>query len=172
MATSSSSSSSSFSSIPPSSPSSSPATTTTPPRQNNLLEPPSSKKKKNKSNVFRVLRTVFRSFPIFTTSSIACKIPVINPGLGVADPHHDTSRVTGTLFGYRKGRVGPARRRVISTPELGSAGRPVILSTTELGLARRRVVLSTPELSDLLVISPIHKISEIRFNWRNYNINN
>ncbi|XP_013627328.1 PREDICTED: protein MIZU-KUSSEI 1 [Brassica oleracea var. oleracea] len=104
MATS-SSSSSSFSSIPPSSPSSSPATTTTPPRQNNLLEPPSSKKKKNKSNVFRVLRTVFRSFPIFTTSSIACKIPVINPGLGVADPHHNTSRVTGTLFGYRKGRV-------------------------------------------------------------------
>ncbi|ESQ53207.1 hypothetical protein EUTSA_v10025971mg [Eutrema salsugineum] len=101
-----SSSSSSASSVPPSSPSPSPAaTTTTPPRQHVLLEPPSSKKKKNRSNVFRVLRTVFRSFPIFTTPAVACKIPVIHPGLGLPDPHHNTSRVTGTLFGYRKGRV-------------------------------------------------------------------
>lgn len=98
------SSSSSSSSNPPLSPSS-PATTTTPPRQHVLLEPPPSKKKKNRSNVFRVLRTVFRSFPIFTTPAVACKIPVIHPGLGLPDPHHNTSRITGTLFGYRKGRV-------------------------------------------------------------------
>ncbi|EOA18326.1 hypothetical protein CARUB_v10006845mg [Capsella rubella] len=98
--TSSSSSSSSSSSIPPS-----PATPTTPSRPHILLEPPSSKKKKTKTNVFRVLRTVFRSFPIFTTPSVACKIPVMHPGLGLPDPHHNTSRITGTLFGYRKGRV-------------------------------------------------------------------
>ncbi|CAA7020573.1 unnamed protein product [Microthlaspi erraticum] len=97
-------SSSSSSLNPPLSPSS-PATTTTPPRQHALLEPPPSKKKKNRSNVFRVLRTVFRSFPIFTTPAVACKIPVMNPGLGLPDPHHNTSRITGTLFGYRKGRV-------------------------------------------------------------------
>ncbi|KAG7539883.1 Protein MIZU-KUSSEI 1-like plant [Arabidopsis thaliana x Arabidopsis arenosa] len=94
------SSSSPSSSIPPS-----PTTTTTPPRQHLLLQPPSSKKKKNRTNVFRVLRTVFRSFPIFTAPSVACKIPVIHPGLGLPDPHHNTSRITGTLFGYRKGRV-------------------------------------------------------------------
>lgn len=103
MATSSSSSSSSIPHSPPSP--STGATTTTPPRQHLLLEPPSSKKKKNRTNVFRVLRTVFRSFPIFTTPSVACKIPVIHPGLGLPDPHHNTSRITGTLFGYRKGRV-------------------------------------------------------------------
>ncbi|CAH2075994.1 unnamed protein product [Thlaspi arvense] len=100
MATTSSPSSSS-NNIPPSSP----TTMTTPPRQHIHLEPPSSKKKKNRSNVFRVLRTVFRSFPIFTTPAVACKIPVIHPGLGLPDPHHNTSRITGTLFGYRKGRV-------------------------------------------------------------------
>ncbi|KAL1190309.1 Protein MIZU-KUSSEI 1 [Cardamine amara subsp. amara] len=99
--TTSSSSSSSSSSIPPSSP----ATTITRPRQNILLEPPPCKKKKNKTSVFRVLRTVFRSFPIFTTPAVACKIPVIHPGLGLPDPHHNTTRITGTLFGYRKGRV-------------------------------------------------------------------
>ena len=62
--------------------------------------------------------------------------------------------------------VGPARRRVLSTPDLGPARRPIVLSTTELGPARSRVVLSTPELSDLLVISPVQKISKIRFNWK------
>ncbi|KAF3603183.1 hypothetical protein F2Q69_00036956 [Brassica cretica] len=68
--------------------------------------------------------------------------------------------------------VGPARRRVISTPELESAGRPVILTTTKLGPARHRVVLFTPELSDLLVISPVHKISRDLIQLENYNINN
>ncbi|CAN8276571.1 unnamed protein product [Cochlearia groenlandica] len=104
--TSPSSSFSSSSSTSSNSPSSqSPSPTTTLPRQHNLLEPQPLKKKKNKSNVFRVLRTVFRSFPIFTTPAVACKIPVIHPGLGLPDPHHNTSRITGTLFGYRKGRV-------------------------------------------------------------------
>ncbi|XP_010526634.1 PREDICTED: protein MIZU-KUSSEI 1 [Tarenaya hassleriana] len=61
---------------------------------------PSQKKKKNKTKVLRVFRSVFRSFPIITP---VCKIPVL-PGGGLPDPHRG-SRVTGTLFGYRKGRV-------------------------------------------------------------------
>ncbi|EEF33717.1 protein MIZU-KUSSEI 1 [Ricinus communis] len=69
----------------------------------NLLQP-SSEKKKNKTKVFRVFRSVFRSLPIITP---ACKIPVLQGGL-LPDPHHrhvSGNKVTGTLFGYRKGRV-------------------------------------------------------------------
>ncbi|XP_010446513.1 PREDICTED: protein MIZU-KUSSEI 1-like [Camelina sativa] len=146
MATTSSSPSSSSSSTPHSSPSPSLSPSATPPRQHILLEPPSSKKKKNRTNVFRVIRTVFRSFPIFTTPSVvACKIPVIHPGLGLPDPHHNTSRITGTLFGYRKGRVSLS---IQENPKcLPSLVVELAMQTTtlqkELSLGMVRIALET-----------------------------
>ncbi|KAH0727739.1 hypothetical protein KY284_003604 [Solanum tuberosum] len=77
-------------------------TTTTPPLS--LLEPVSSTKKKNRTRVFRVFRNVFRSFPIITP---ACRLPSL-PGGRLPDSNSRIiagSRITGTLFGYRKGRV-------------------------------------------------------------------
>ncbi|CAN4097250.1 unnamed protein product [Withania somnifera] len=53
---------------------------------------------------FRVFRNVFRSFPIITP---ACRLPSL-PGGRLPDKNSRIiagSRVTGTLFGYRKGRV-------------------------------------------------------------------
>ncbi|XP_015075862.1 protein MIZU-KUSSEI 1-like [Solanum pennellii] len=88
-------SSSSSSSIPA-------PTTTTPP--SSLLEPVNSTKKKNRTRVFRVFRNVFRSFPIITP---ACRLPSL-PGGRLPDSNSRIiagSRITGTLFGYRKGRV-------------------------------------------------------------------
>ncbi|XP_023533098.1 protein MIZU-KUSSEI 1-like [Cucurbita pepo subsp. pepo] len=64
---------------------------------------PPSKRKKNKTKVFRVFRSVFRSFPIITPA--ACKIPSLPSGISETLLTQSGSRVTGTLFGYRKGRV-------------------------------------------------------------------
>ncbi|KFK32849.1 hypothetical protein AALP_AA6G295000 [Arabis alpina] len=75
------------------------------PRPHVTLVEPSHQNKKKSKKVFRVFRSVFRSFPIITPA--ACKIPVL-PGGSLPDPHRHSSsgsRVTGTLFGYRKGRV-------------------------------------------------------------------
>ncbi|KAI3441095.1 uncharacterized protein J3R85_002767 [Psidium guajava] len=72
-----------------------------PPRQLVSLVQPS-QKKKHKTKVFRVFRSVFRSLPIITP---VCKFPTLP--MGIPDSHRTVSgaRVTGTLFGYRKGRV-------------------------------------------------------------------
>ncbi|OWM82260.1 hypothetical protein CDL15_Pgr001834 [Punica granatum] len=72
-----------------------------PPRQPVSLVQPS-QKKRHKPKVFRVFRSVFRSFPIITP---VCKLPSLP--MGLPDTHRTISgsRVTGTLFGYRKGRV-------------------------------------------------------------------
>ncbi|CAD5319166.1 unnamed protein product [Arabidopsis thaliana] len=86
------------------SPSASPSPSPAPRQHVTLLEPSHQHKKKSKK-VFRVFRSVFRSFPIITPA--ACKIPVL-PGGSLPDQHRSGSsgsRVTGTLFGYRKGRV-------------------------------------------------------------------
>lgn len=76
-----------------------------PPRQPVSLVQPSVKKKNKSAKVFRVLRSVFRSFPI--VSPTICKMP-IPPG-SLSDGHRSSStnrhKVTGTLFGYRKQRV-------------------------------------------------------------------
>ncbi|XP_043722405.1 protein MIZU-KUSSEI 1-like [Telopea speciosissima] len=70
-----------------------------PPRLVSLVQP--SQKKKQKLKVFRVFRSVFRSFPILTP---VCKFPT--PSGGLPDTHRTSgTRITGTLFGYRKGRV-------------------------------------------------------------------
>ncbi|KAK2976110.1 hypothetical protein RJ640_009843 [Escallonia rubra] len=72
-----------------------------PTQQLSLVQP--STKKKNKPKVFRVFRSVFRSFPII---SPACKFPSL-PGGRLPDSYRNVAgnRITGTLFGYRKGRV-------------------------------------------------------------------
>ncbi|KAK8663826.1 hypothetical protein V6N13_083631 [Hibiscus sabdariffa] len=74
-----------------------------PPQPFSLIEPSELKSKKQKRRVFRAFRSVFRSLPIITPS---CKFPVNPIGLQ-SDSHVGNSgiRVTGTLFGYRKGKV-------------------------------------------------------------------
>ncbi|KAM7262335.1 hypothetical protein ACFE04_021412 [Oxalis oulophora] len=76
-----------------------------PPRQPVSLLQPSQKKKHKSAKVFRVFGSVFRSFPIITPAT--CKLPSL-PGGRIPGDHHRSisgSRITGTLFGYRKGRV-------------------------------------------------------------------
>lgn len=71
-----------------------------------LIQP--TQKRKQKPRVIRVFRSVFRSFPIITP---ACKFPTIPTGPNDAHhPHKNIggnigTKVSGTLFGYRKGRV-------------------------------------------------------------------
>ncbi|KAI4374154.1 hypothetical protein MLD38_012180 [Melastoma candidum] len=75
---------------------------TLPPRHTVSLVQPS-QKKRPKGKVMRVFRSVFRSLPIMTP---ICKLPSLP--MGLPDNHKTISggtRVTGTLFGYRKGRV-------------------------------------------------------------------
>ncbi|XP_061372588.1 protein MIZU-KUSSEI 1 [Gastrolobium bilobum] len=70
------------------------------PQKISLVQP--SQRKKHKPKVVRVFRSVFRSLPIITPS---CKFPSLP--MGVPDGHHKNvnSKVSGTLFGYHKGRV-------------------------------------------------------------------
>ncbi|OIS97268.1 PREDICTED: protein MIZU-KUSSEI 1-like [Nicotiana attenuata] len=63
-----------------------------------LVKPSSKNNKKRPVKIFRAFRNVFRSFPIITP---VCKLPSL-PGGRL--PENKTG-VTGTLFGYRKGRV-------------------------------------------------------------------
>ncbi|XP_073036239.1 protein MIZU-KUSSEI 1-like [Primulina eburnea] len=89
---------------PPQTPtSSSSSSSAAPPPQALTLLQPSSKKKTKPVKVFRVFRSVFRSFPIITP---VCKLPSL-PGGRLPETRAAAagSRVTGTLFGYRKGRV-------------------------------------------------------------------
>lgn len=73
-----------------------------------LLQP--SQKRKQKTKVVRVFRSVFRSLPIITP---ACKFPSLPTGALDSHHHHHHHKtinssgvkVSGTLFGYRKGRV-------------------------------------------------------------------
>ncbi|KAJ6737113.1 PROTEIN MIZU-KUSSEI 1 [Salix viminalis] len=69
-------------------------------QQLSLVQP--SQRKKHRPKVFRVLRSVFRTFPIITSPS--CKIPVLSGGLPDSARGISGSKVTGTLFGYRRGR--------------------------------------------------------------------
>ncbi|XP_071727629.1 protein MIZU-KUSSEI 1-like [Rutidosis leptorrhynchoides] len=64
----------------------------------------SSYKKGKQTKVFRVVRSVFRSFPIMSQSS--CKI--VLPSGHLPDGHRGTNCVTGTLYGYKNGRVSLA----------------------------------------------------------------
>ncbi|GAB4847673.1 hypothetical protein Ancab_026735 [Ancistrocladus abbreviatus] len=74
-----------------------------PPQPKLSLVHPSQKKKHRTSRAFRAFRNMFRSFPIITP---ACKLPSL-PGGTLPETHRGGvgTRVTGTLFGCRKGRV-------------------------------------------------------------------
>ncbi|KAG8383452.1 hypothetical protein BUALT_Bualt04G0014700 [Buddleja alternifolia] len=65
-----------------------------------LVQP--STKKKNKTKVFRIFRNVFRSFPIMAP---VCRLPSLPGGRFPETKVVAGDRITGTLFGYRKGRV-------------------------------------------------------------------
>ncbi|KAL2516467.1 Uncharacterized protein Fot_30438 [Forsythia ovata] len=74
-----------------------------PPAQSLSLVQPSTKKKCKAVKVFRLFRSVFRSFPIMTPA--ACKFSFL-PGGNLPDTLSAVdNRITGKLFGYRKGRV-------------------------------------------------------------------
>ncbi|KAK8945330.1 hypothetical protein KSP40_PGU015947 [Platanthera guangdongensis] len=76
-----------------------------------LLQPPSLRHRGHKPpKVFRLFRSVFRSFPIITP---ACRFhPSLPRAAGSAihvDGHiHGAARTTGTLFGHRKSRISIA----------------------------------------------------------------
>ncbi|MCD7466430.1 hypothetical protein HAX54_003136 [Datura stramonium] len=63
-----------------------------------LVEPSSKNNKKGSVKILRAFRNVFRSFPIITP---VCKLPSL-PGGRLPETK---ICVSGTLFGYRKGRV-------------------------------------------------------------------
>ncbi|KAI4332943.1 hypothetical protein L6164_017809 [Bauhinia variegata] len=72
------------------------------------LQPAKGKKQKAKSKMFKRFRTAFRSLPIMPAP--ACKIPAALHGTLVTDHSHihGGTKITGTLFGYRKARVNLA----------------------------------------------------------------
>nr|GEY27668.1 hypothetical protein [Tanacetum cinerariifolium] len=72
------------------------------------LQPSSPRKNPTKSNkIFRRMRSVFRSFPIITPA--ACKFPGSLHNNQHDNHHiHGGTRMTGTLFGYRKTRINLA----------------------------------------------------------------
>ncbi|XP_071699470.1 protein MIZU-KUSSEI 1-like [Rutidosis leptorrhynchoides] len=72
------------------------------------LQPSSPRKTPSKSTkIFRRVRSVFRSFPIITPA--ACKFPVSLHSQHKDNNHiHGGTRMTGTLFGYRKARINLA----------------------------------------------------------------
>ncbi|GAU18466.1 hypothetical protein TSUD_366490 [Trifolium subterraneum] len=71
-----------------------------PVRMSVFLQPANSKSKHRSANkLFGKFRAIIRSFPIFVPS---CKMPTMNDTI-----IHGT-RITGTLFGYQKGRVNLA----------------------------------------------------------------
>ncbi|BAT79117.1 protein MIZU-KUSSEI 1 [Vigna umbellata] len=76
-----------------------------PPMSLSLVRP--SQKKRLKPKVIRVFRSVFRSLPIITPS---CKFPSLPPDNNnyLHKTINNGVKVTGTLFGRRKGRVSLA----------------------------------------------------------------
>ncbi|RWR78423.1 protein MIZU-KUSSEI 1-like protein [Cinnamomum micranthum f. kanehirae] len=65
--------------------------------QVSLLQPSQKKKKTRPFKLFQLFRSLFRSFPIVTPSCTLPAIPESKRPRG--------AKVTGTLFGYRNGRV-------------------------------------------------------------------
>ena len=70
------------------------------------LQPAHKRGPSKPAKLFRRVRSVFRSFPIITP---ACKMPISLHGNWPGDGHiHGATRMTGTVFGYRKARVNLA----------------------------------------------------------------
>lgn len=83
---------------PQSKPSPPPPPPTPPTTPLSLVKPSSKNNKKHPVKIFRAFRNVFRSFPIITP---VCKLPSL-PGGRLPETKVG---VSGTLFGYRKGRA-------------------------------------------------------------------
>ncbi|PKA66603.1 hypothetical protein AXF42_Ash003258 [Apostasia shenzhenica] len=88
------------------------------PRSPTLLEPPSRRHRRpHNPRILRLFRSLCRTFPVFSprcTSKLPqpCRLPTISGsgGLGPTSLLYDVagsarSRVTGTLYGHRRGRV-------------------------------------------------------------------
>ncbi|XP_047335762.1 protein MIZU-KUSSEI 1-like [Impatiens glandulifera] len=68
------------------------------------LVQPSNKNKHKPAKVFRVFRSMFRSFPIITPTM--CKMPSHSTNMFLdGKVTHSGYQTTGTLFGHRKGRI-------------------------------------------------------------------
>ncbi|XP_031251663.1 protein MIZU-KUSSEI 1 [Pistacia vera] len=66
------------------------------------LQPSKKRELSTSKKVMRRFRSVFRSFPIIVPT---CKIPVSLNGTRLHEGHIHGTRITGTIFGYRKARV-------------------------------------------------------------------
>ncbi|KAI8029870.1 Protein MIZU-KUSSEI 1 [Camellia lanceoleosa] len=118
------------------------------PAQPLSLVQPSNKKKTKHIKVFRVFRSVFRSFPIITP---ACKLPSL-PGGVLPESHRSGSgsRITGTLFGYRKGRVSLSIQenpRTLPTMVVELAMQTNVLQR-EMSLGMVRIALECEKRTD------------------------
>ncbi|XP_043720844.1 protein MIZU-KUSSEI 1 [Telopea speciosissima] len=84
----------------------SPLATPSPSRPQISLQQPSKKSKPSKpGKLYKQVRSLFRAFPIITP----CRVPVPLHGNKPQNGHiHGGTRMTGTLYGYRKARVNLA----------------------------------------------------------------
>ncbi|KAL2240950.1 protein MIZU-KUSSEI 1 [Sesamum indicum] len=111
------------------------------------LVQPSTKKRSKPSKVFRVFRNVFRSFPIITP---ACKFPSLPSGRLPDSKVIAGARITGTLFGYRKGRVSLSiqeNSRTLPTLVVELAMQTHILQK-EMSLGMVRIALECDKRDD------------------------
>ncbi|XP_041005599.1 protein MIZU-KUSSEI 1-like [Juglans microcarpa x Juglans regia] len=116
------------------------------PRHSSLVQP--SQKKKRKTKALRVFRSFFRTFPIISPTT--CKMGSIP--LGIPDSHRTSSgtRVTGTLYGYRKGRVSLSMQetpRCLPTLVVELAMQTNVLQK-EMSLGMVRIALECEKRSD------------------------
>ncbi|KAL1569583.1 protein MIZU-KUSSEI 1 [Salvia divinorum] len=112
-----------------------------PPITTLTLLQPSGKKKNKPGRVLRVFRNVFRSFPIIAPT---CRFPALPGGGGLPDIRISAgTRVTGTLFGYRKGRVSfsiQENPRTLPTAVVELAMQTQVLQK-EMGVGMVRIAL-------------------------------
>ncbi|GER35135.1 hypothetical protein STAS_11394 [Striga asiatica] len=119
-----------------------------PPSSALTLVQPSTKKKSRPVKVFRAFRNVFRSFPIITPA--ACRLPSLPGGRLPDGKVSGGARVTGTLFGYRKGRVSLSLQenpRTLPTAVVELAMQTQALQK-EMGLGMVRIALECEKRPD------------------------
>ncbi|KAJ4966891.1 hypothetical protein NE237_018740 [Protea cynaroides] len=114
------------------------ATPPPPPRPPVSLIQPSPKKKQKSVKVIRTFRSIFHALPILNTP--VCKFPTFP--VSFPDSWSSSTRVTGTLFGYRKGRVS-----------LSMQETPKSLPTLVMELAMQTCMLQKEMSSGMVRIS-------------------
>uniref|UniRef100_A0A7N0V1Y6 Protein MIZU-KUSSEI 1 n=1 Tax=Kalanchoe fedtschenkoi TaxID=63787 RepID=A0A7N0V1Y6_KALFE len=120
-----------------------------PPPPHSLVHPSSSSShtKRHRPRVFRVFRTVFRSFPIMAP---VCKFPTLPISSTLIPDTHAGPRITGTLFGYRKGHVSLSIQetpRCLPTLVIELAMQTSALQR-EIGLGTVRIALECDKRPD------------------------